>query len=142
MKQEMYELFLNLKNGLHSKINMFNKMLDTIQKEKRIIEGEKTFNSFDEWLTSHILFFGNDVIYRAKRLELDFGNPDEFFLFFPKINKIDRDYIAILDKIGAQIINLAREHQTGRALKIGAFATFDFTEGGIFSYTTFFIFCK
>ena len=40
-----------------------------------------------------------------------------------------RDYIAILDKIGAQIINLAREHQTGRAPKIGAFATFDFTEG-------------
>ena len=43
---------------------------------------------------------------------------------------------------GAQIINLAREHQTGRAPKIGAFAPFDFTEGGIFSYTTFFIFCK
>ena len=67
--QETYELFLNLKNGLHSKIDVFNKMLDTIQKEKRIIEGEKTFNSFDEWLTSHILFFGNDVIYRAKRME-------------------------------------------------------------------------
>ena len=40
-----------------------------------------------------------------------------------------KDYIAILDKIGAQIINLAREHQTGRAPKIGAFAPFDFTEG-------------
>ena len=40
---------------------------------------------------------------------------------------IYRDYIAILDKIGAQIINLAREHQTGRVPKIGTFVPFDFT---------------
>ena len=32
-----------------------------------------------------------------------------------------------LDKIGAQIINLAREHQTGRVPKIGTFVPFDFT---------------
>ncbi|MGB4435674.1 MAG: hypothetical protein WBI45_09535 [Defluviitoga tunisiensis] len=99
MMQETYELFLNLKNGLHSKIDVFNKMLDTIQKEKRIIEGEKTFNSFDEWLTSHILFFGNDVIYRAKKLELNFGNPNEYFLFFPEINKIDYVYIDLIEYV-------------------------------------------
>lgn len=38
--QETYELFLNLKNGLHSKIDVFNKMLDTFDSKKRGVKNE------------------------------------------------------------------------------------------------------
>ena len=40
-----------------------------------------------------------------------------------------KDYITVLNKIGAQFLNLARRHQVGRAPKNGANAPFDFTEG-------------
>ncbi len=40
-----------------------------------------------------------------------------------------KDYITTLNKIGAQTLNLAKQHQIGRAPTIGAFAPFNFTEG-------------
>ena len=46
-----------------------------------------------------------------------------------RIIKGVRNYIFVLDKIGTEVLDLARKYQNGRAPKIGAFAPFDFTEG-------------
>jgi len=39
-----------------------------------------------------------------------------------------KDYIAVLDKIGVDVLNLARQHQNGRSPKNGVFTPFNFTD--------------
>ena len=40
-----------------------------------------------------------------------------------------RNYIFVLDKVGTEVLDLARKHQNGRVPKNGTIVPFDFTEG-------------
>ncbi len=51
--------------------------------KERIAEFEEGLKAEDfiEWLNDHILAFTDDPIYRAKRLELSYGGPQDYFIF-------------------------------------------------------------
>jgi hypothetical protein len=40
------------------------------------------YGDFSEWLDGYILAYSDDPHYRAKRLDLSYGGPQDYFLFF------------------------------------------------------------
>ena len=59
---------------------------DRIQDFKNALKGKFDdgceYEDFIEWINSCSLAFENDPHYRAKKLELSWGGPADFFLFF------------------------------------------------------------
>lgn len=58
----------------------------------RIKEFEELLKLDDEtfWdqLDNHVLHFGDDPYYRGKRLQLSYGGPADYFIFFTELNSI------------------------------------------------------
>lgn len=59
---------------------------ERIEDFKNALEGkypnEEEFEDFLEWLNCYALAYDDDPYYRAKRLELSYGGPQDYFLFF------------------------------------------------------------
>jgi len=58
----------------------------------RIAEFEKALSlegeDFWSWLDDSALSFGDDPYYRGKRLQLSYGGPQTYFIFFTELNSI------------------------------------------------------
>lgn len=58
----------------------------TIEAFKKALDGdfgdENEYEDFIEWLDCYILAYADDPHYRAKKLELSWGGPADYFLFF------------------------------------------------------------
>jgi hypothetical protein len=53
---------------------------------------------FIEWLNSNFLAYSDDIHYRAKRLELSWGGPQDYFLFFTEEDRIEYHFLDWLDR--------------------------------------------
>ena len=49
---------------------------------KVINEDGYSYEDMVEWINAYALSFGDDPTFRAKRLELSWGGPQDYFLFF------------------------------------------------------------
>ena len=48
----------------------------------RVIIGDDEYEDLNEWLNNYALSYDDDLHYRAKKLELSWGGPSDYFLFF------------------------------------------------------------
>ena len=79
--------------------------------EKIEIDGYEYEDVLD-WLIDYSLGVYDDNYYRAKRLELSWGGPQDYFLYFPKLERIEYHYLDWYD--GASLVL----DEDGEAFKI------------------------
>jgi len=68
--------------ALQDRIERFKKALDEFNKTGKIKEDDVVYESFLEWLSENCLAVSKDPHYRAIKLELSYGGPQDYFLFF------------------------------------------------------------
>lgn len=65
----------------------------TIEDFKNALEGKfeegEEYEDFIEWLNCYSLAYEDDPECRAKKLELSYGGPADFFLFFTETERIE-----------------------------------------------------
>lgn len=68
---------------LESRMKDFRRAVKTYEKLGRVVDRDKQeYNDITDWLNNYALGFDDDIKYRAKRLELSYGGPQDYFLFF------------------------------------------------------------
>ena len=68
---------------LRTRINQFKQALESYEKHGKVIIGkDEVYEDLIDWLNHIALAFDEDPHYRAKRLELSYGGPQDYFLFF------------------------------------------------------------
>jgi len=83
----MYDRMKSCKERIHAhlqdRIKDVEQALKAEENEygKIVIDGEEYEDLFD-WINQYALVYSDDPHYRAKRLELSWGGPQDYFLFF------------------------------------------------------------
>ena len=70
--------------NLKGRIEYFGEIINSMNKNdgKIILNDGTTYEDIFDWLNQCVLFYGDDPHYRAKRMELSWGGPQDYFLFF------------------------------------------------------------
>lgn len=64
-------------------IGDFKRAMESINEDGQVVISEdEVYEDIIEWLNSYALSYEDDPHYRAKRLELSWGGPSDYFLFF------------------------------------------------------------
>ena len=72
-----------IEEELESRIADFEKALKSARENNgKIIDNNYTYEDFIEWINSYALAYNDDPHARAKRLELSYGGPQDYFLFY------------------------------------------------------------
>ncbi len=66
--------------------------------EKIVTKDGDEYEDVIDWIVYYSLGVYDDVYYRAKRLELSYGGPQDYFLYFPKLDRIEYHYLDWFDK--------------------------------------------
>jgi len=93
--------------NLKSRLQDFKEALKQARKDK-IIE------DFINWISSYALAYSDDSYYRAKRLELSYGGPQDYFLFFED-GSIEYHFLDWFD--GAQRTLEGEDYETMQKVK-------------------------
>ena len=67
---------------LEGRIKDFKRALEERDEDGRVVIDSEVYEDIIEWLNSYALAYEDDPHYRAKRLELSWGGPSDYFLFF------------------------------------------------------------
>ena len=70
--------------------------------EKIVTEDGYEYEDIIDWIVYYSLGVYDDNYYRAKRLELSCGGPQDYFLYFPKLDRIEYHYLDWFD--GASLV--------------------------------------
>ncbi len=64
-------------------IGDFKRAMESINEDGQVVISEdEVYEDIIEWLNSYALAYEDDEHYRAKKLELSWGGPSDYFLFF------------------------------------------------------------
>ena len=69
---------------LEKVLQTFRKAMESADENdgKVIINEDEEYEDIHEWIDTYALAYEDDPHYRAKRLQLSTGGPEDFFLFF------------------------------------------------------------
>ena len=67
---------------LEARIKDFKRALEERDEDGRVVIDGEVYEDIIEWLNTYALAYEDDPHYRAKRLELSWGGPSDYFLFF------------------------------------------------------------
>ena len=68
---------------LRSRIADFKQALESAKKNNgKVVKEDYTYENITEWINSYALAYEDHPHYRAKKLELSYGGPQDYFLFF------------------------------------------------------------
>lgn len=93
-----------IEDELKRRIEDFEQALRSYEEnnyEKIEIDGYEYEDVLD-WMNDYALGYYDDNYYRAKRLELSWGGPQDYFLYFPKLDRIEYHYLDWYD--GASLV--------------------------------------
>jgi len=72
-----------IEERLKSRIADFKRALESAEKnDGKVIMDDCTYEDLIEWINSYALAYEDHPRYRAKELELSWGGPQDYFLFF------------------------------------------------------------
>jgi len=80
---------------LEKVLQMFRKAMESAEKNdgKVIMNKDEEYEDIYEWINTYTLAYEDDLHYRAKRLQLSTGGPEDFFLFFEEEDIIEYHYL-------------------------------------------------
>ena len=68
---------------LSTRIADFKKAIESAnENDGKVVEDNYTYEDMIEWINSYALAYNDDPHARAKRLELSYGGPQDYFLFY------------------------------------------------------------
>ena len=69
---------------LEKVLQTFRKAMESADENdgKVVINEDEEYEDIYEWIDTYVLAYEDDPHYRAKRLQLSTGGPEDFFLFF------------------------------------------------------------
>ena len=94
-----------IKEELKERIEDFKQALRSYEEnnyEKIVTEDGYEYEDIIDWIVCNSLGVYDDNYYRAKRLELSCGGPQDYFLYFPKLDIIEYHYLDWFD--GASLV--------------------------------------
>ena len=94
-----------IEDKLQRRIEDFKQALRSYEEnnyEKIVTENDYEYEDIIDWVNSYVLGYYDDNYYRAKRLELSCGGPQDYFLYFPKLERIEYHYLDWFD--GASLV--------------------------------------
>ena len=72
-----------IKEKLKGRIADFKRALESAKKnDGKVIMDDETYEDLIDWLNNYALTYEDHPHYRAKKLELSWGGPQDYFLFF------------------------------------------------------------
>lgn len=104
-----------IEDELKRRIEDFEQALRSYEEnnyEKIVTEDGYEYEGVIDWINNYALGYYDDNYYRAKRLELSWGGPQDYFLYFPKLDRIEYHYLDWYD--GASLVL----DEDGEAFKI------------------------
>jgi len=98
---------------LNERIADFKQALKSYEEKGKVVtEDGYEYEDVIDWIVDYSLGVYDDNYYRAKRLELSWGGPQDYFLYFPKLDRIEYHYLDWYD--GASLVL----DEDGEAFKI------------------------
>jgi len=94
-----------IEDELKRRIEDFKQALSNFKEnnyEKIVTENDYEYEDIIDWVNNYVLGYYDDNYYRAKRLELSCGGPQDYFLYFPKLERIEYHYLDWFD--GASLV--------------------------------------
>ena len=94
-----------IEDELKRRIEDFEQALRSYEEnnyEKIVTEDGYEYEGVIDWINNYALGYYDDNYYRAKRLELSWGGPQDYFLYFPKLDRIEYHYLDWYD--GASLV--------------------------------------
>ena len=84
---------------LEKVLQTFRKAIESADREGQVIMNEdEVYEDIYEWIDTYALAYEDDPHYRAKRLQLSTGGPEDFFLFFEEEDIIEYHYLDWYDE--------------------------------------------
>ena len=94
-----------IRDKLNERIADFKQALRSYEEnnyEKIVTENDYEYEDIIDWVNNYVLGYYDDNYYRAKRLELSCGGPQDYFLYFPSDGLIEYHYLDWFD--GASLV--------------------------------------
>ncbi len=94
-----------IKEELNERIADFKQALRSYEENdycKIVTEYGDEYEDVIDWINDYALGYYDDKQFRAKRLELSCGGPQDYFLYFPKLERIEYHYLDWYD--GASLV--------------------------------------
>lgn len=83
-----------IKEELNERIADFKQALSSYEKKGKVVtEDGDVYEDVIDWINNYALGYYDDKRFRAKRLELSYGGPQDYFLYFPSNGLIEYHYI-------------------------------------------------
>ena len=102
-----------IEDKLNERIADFKQALKSYEEKGKVVtEDGYEYEDVIDWIVDYSLGVYDDNYYRAKRLELSWGGPQDYFLYFPKLDRIEYHYLDWYD--GASLVL----DEDGKAFKI------------------------
>jgi len=102
-----------IKKELEGRIKDFQTALKKSEDGSFTIDGDD-YEDFISWINSYALAYAEDPHYRAMRLELSYGGPQDYFLFFDD-GIIEYHFLDWFD--GAEIILSGKDYEVMEKVK-------------------------
>jgi len=90
-----------IRDKLNERIADFKQALKSYEEnnyEKIVTEDGYEYEDVIDWIINYSLGVYDDNYYRAKRLELSCGGPQDYFLYFQKLDRIEYHYLDWFDE--------------------------------------------
>ncbi len=94
-----------IRDKLERRMTDFKQALKSYEEnnyEKIVTEDGDEYEDIIDWIVYYSLGIYDDDYYRAKRLELSYGGPQDYFLYFPILERIEYHYLDWFD--GASLV--------------------------------------
>jgi len=92
-----------IEDELKRRIADFKQALKSYEEKGKVVtEDGDVYEDVIDWIDYYSLGVYDDYYYRAKRLELSYGGPQDYFLYFPKLDRIEYHYLDWYD--GASLV--------------------------------------
>ena len=83
-----------IKEELNERIADFKQALKSYEEKGKVVtEDGDVYEDVIDWINNYALGYYDDKRFRAKRLELSYGGPQDYFLYFPSNGLIEYHYI-------------------------------------------------
>ena len=83
-----------IKEELNERIADFKQALKSYEEKGKVVtEDGDVYEDVIDWINNYALGYYDDKRFRARRLELSYGGPQDYFLYFPSNGLIEYHYI-------------------------------------------------
>jgi len=83
-----------IKEELNERIADFKQALKSYEEKGKVVtEDGDVYEDVIDWINDYALGYYDDERFRARRLELSYGGPQDYFLYFPSNELIEYNYI-------------------------------------------------